>query len=92
MPDAPADEAGDFYLRRRFAESPLLAQSGHSKRTDECSLLGVKRTWLGHYGMSAFEKAGIRDHDFLSRNVLGSPTVPIENEVAPFDHQWSLLN
>jgi hypothetical protein len=29
MPDAPANEAGVFYFRGRFAESSLMVQGGH---------------------------------------------------------------
>jgi len=36
---------------------PLLAQSGHSSCTQQCPLLGVKRTSLGHRGMSAWRTA-----------------------------------
>src|SRR6516162_3793279 len=39
---------------RRSAECPLLAQSGHAGRGNECLLLGVKRISLGHSEMSAF--------------------------------------
>ena len=39
----------------KAVECPLLAQSGHSMTEFRCPLLGVKRTLLGHCGMSAFD-------------------------------------
>jgi len=35
------------------ARCPLLAQSGHANTVIQCLLLGGKRTWPGHDGMSA---------------------------------------
>jgi hypothetical protein len=40
------------------AECLLLAQSGHPDTLSQCPLLGVKRTLLGHCGMSGEEQIG----------------------------------
>ena len=37
------------------ARCPLLAHSGHPDALNQCPLLGVKRTSLGHASMSAFD-------------------------------------
>ena len=41
--------------RRQRDECQLLALFGHPTRTDECPLLGVKRTWRGLISMSAYD-------------------------------------
>src|SRR5262249_61091313 len=43
--------------------SLLLAQSGHGNPAQQCPLLGVKRTLLGHCGMSAFDPKRTFDPD-----------------------------
>src|SRR5215813_11195858 len=49
--------------------SPLLAQSGHPKLHRTCPLSGVKRTWRGRRGMSAWRSQHVRSppptHDNL---------------------------
>jgi hypothetical protein len=46
--------------------SLLVAQSGHCHRAERRPLLGVKRTLLGHCGMSAYDpNRPIREADIL---------------------------
>src|SRR5262249_41144452 len=48
-------------------QCPLLAQSGHAAHPDECPLLGVKRTSLGHSEMSSFDPSGHSIHGTFPR-------------------------
>jgi len=53
----PNPSANHWYLECQPTDAGrlLLAQSGHPTRTDECPLLGGKRTWRGRDAMSAFD-------------------------------------
>src|SRR5262249_41653411 len=42
-------------------QCPLLAQSGHANHSQQCPLLGVKRTLVGGAAMSAFDPYQIRE-------------------------------
>src|SRR6516165_4914675 len=66
---------------RRTALCLLLAQSGHLDTLNQCPLSGVKRTLLGHCGMSAFDPkrtspacGGNATHTLLLRLTVSFPT------------------
>src|SRR5262249_58890797 len=65
----------------RQPECLLLAQSGHLDTLNQCPLSGVKRTLLGHCGMSAFDPkrtsppcGGNATHTLLLRLTGSFPT------------------